>query len=120
MYWWQPGMGMGVVESLAIVSTSRYRARLARRSLSQVVVVGRFVEHTNEDSIVVLCRLNEPVMKVIAGLHKLLQAHHFAGEGTVFRLYFCPMPLFALLIIWKPADCIRQKPSIVEGSREMV
>jgi hypothetical protein len=36
------------------------------------MVVGRLVEHTNEDTIVVLDRFNEPVMKVSPALNKLL------------------------------------------------
>lgn len=65
-------MGMRVVESLTVVSSSIYGARLARRSLSQAVVAGRLAEHTDDDSVVVLCRFNESVMKASAGLIKLV------------------------------------------------
>jgi hypothetical protein len=43
------------------------------------MVAETLIEHTDNDSIVILRRFNEAVMKVSAGLNKLLQAHHFAG-----------------------------------------
>jgi hypothetical protein len=107
MYWWQPGMGMGIVESLTVISSSIYRARLARRSRSGAMVAGRLVEDTDEDSVVVLRGFNESVMNMSADLIKLVQAHHFAGQVDTFRLCSYPMSLVAFLVIWDPADRIR-------------